>query len=350
MKKSKYKPVYGYKGFDSLFCCINKQYEVGKTARCFGAPKLCSNGLHFCTRPIDVLTYYGPTHGSRYAKVVAKGMTLNASSNPDSLDQCLSSKHVTTVLDVTKEISLKDLIFEQNEMDFKEKSNCEVILSEDMDKPRLVVKGTALDDVIEPTVSISTRPYSSSFCEATFGMTVVSVAMGLGSMATGMWSRSIAVACGPYSAVWTRQTCSVAVARSYDTVILCSEAFSTGVALEPRVVMFMEGRNSVATVPCSANCIVHLNAAEQTAVVNPGNNVIVKGKNCVVVLTAEPFGYEQYVLIAGTTVIVPIGIQVSTEKTPRKRIRHILIEVDRTLRMSGESLLSRALTLAGEHK
>lgn len=356
MKKPQYKPIEGYKGFDSALRCLNKQYEIGTVARCVGPLKLCENGLHFCTRPLDVLTYYSPVHRNRFAKVVSRGKTV--CDGPDTCSNpCLTTKHATTVLDIQEEISLKDLVIAQNAQDRMDRPNCKVLLPDDIEAPRLAVKGMlSLDDNIDPVIAISVKPYSSSYCEATFGMTAVSVALAKGSLATSLYCRSIAVACGCYSAAWTQYDASVAIARGYDSVVMCSGTYSVGVAMDSKTAILLDGAHSVAFVPHSTGCEVKLSNHCQTAIVCPGNDVRVTGKHCVVVFAAEPFGTETLELVAGTVVIIPVGIQTPNHATKRMRVCRIMLEVgseeckisgDR-FQTTGAALLMRALVLAGE--
>lgn len=355
MKKPQYKPIEGYKGFDSALCCLNKQYMIGTVARCVGPLKLCENGLHFCTRPLDVLTYYSPVR-NRFAKVVSRGKTV--CDGPDTCSNpCLTTKHATTVLYIQEEISLKDLVIAQNAQDRLDRPNCKVLLPDDIEAPRLAVKGMlSLDDNIDPVIAISVKPYSSSYCEATFGMTAVSVALAKGSLATSLYCRSIAVACGSYSAAWTQYDSSIAITRGNDSVVMCSGPYSVGVAMDSKSALLMHGTDSIAVVPRSMGCEVHMEHNYQTAVVCPGNNVFVKGRWCIVVFTGEPWGSEQLDLTAGTTVVIPVGIRWADHGSPRKRIRRIILEVgSEEFKISGDSfqttgaaLLMRALMLAGE--
>lgn len=65
----------GFKGFDLSGCCVNKKYEPGHTYTVESkAPLVCctNTGLHFCTKPEDVWSYYGP-HRGKYATVTAHG-------------------------------------------------------------------------------------------------------------------------------------------------------------------------------------------------------------------------------------------------------------------------------------
>ena len=65
--------IISYKGMDSKMQCLGMQYEVGKEFSVDGEIKGCSNGLHACERPLDVLGYYAPGTGSRYFRVTQSG-------------------------------------------------------------------------------------------------------------------------------------------------------------------------------------------------------------------------------------------------------------------------------------
>ena len=65
--------IISYKGMDSKMQCRGMQYEVGKEFSVDGEIKCCSNGLHACERPLEVLGYYAPGTGSRYFRVTQSG-------------------------------------------------------------------------------------------------------------------------------------------------------------------------------------------------------------------------------------------------------------------------------------
>ena len=69
--------IIGYKAFNSDMTCKNKfQYEVGKTYTMNSNEiKLCEQGFHFCTIPIDVLLYYSEI-SSKFAIIKANGKTI----------------------------------------------------------------------------------------------------------------------------------------------------------------------------------------------------------------------------------------------------------------------------------
>ena len=105
-KKPKQKPseaaVVGYKGFDKDLKCRGMQYAIGETFTHDGKAKLCSSGLHFCEYPLDVLGYYEPGTGSRYAEVEAADVATGKEEGGDS-------KRVAKSLHVKAEISFSAL-------------------------------------------------------------------------------------------------------------------------------------------------------------------------------------------------------------------------------------------------
>ena len=66
--------MIGYKAFDKGLKCRGFQYEVGKVAEEQVHPEVCSRGLHFCAKPLDVLSYYDYIPGeTEFAEVEAIG-------------------------------------------------------------------------------------------------------------------------------------------------------------------------------------------------------------------------------------------------------------------------------------
>ena len=94
--------VVAYKGFDKDMKCRGFQFEVGKTYEHTGSVKRCESGFHSCEHPLDVLGYYSPGEGSRYAVVEASGEL----SREESGDTKLASAR----LDVRAELQIPDLI------------------------------------------------------------------------------------------------------------------------------------------------------------------------------------------------------------------------------------------------
>ncbi|MCD8211084.1 MAG: hypothetical protein LUC37_06030 [Prevotella sp.] len=96
-----------YKGFNKDFQCRGFQYKVGET---YEIPKdeeikLCQNGFHACLQPLDVIQFYSPTEGSRYAIVEIEEEKISS----------FSSKVVGRKITIIKEINFQELIEEDTE-------------------------------------------------------------------------------------------------------------------------------------------------------------------------------------------------------------------------------------------
>lgn len=98
--------VKGYKGFNKDLKCLGKQYIVGEVATEKEA-EMCRCGLHYCTNPLDVLSYYpmidDDGEPARYAEIT--------DLDPINLySESRNSKRVTKNLRVEEVISFKNFI------------------------------------------------------------------------------------------------------------------------------------------------------------------------------------------------------------------------------------------------
>lgn len=89
--------MLGYKGFNQNRVCLKKQYIIGETYH-EDETILCEKGMHFCTDPLDVFSYYPPRNNSRYCLVEAD----NVSDEED-----IDSKRVCKDLKILKEFTYK---------------------------------------------------------------------------------------------------------------------------------------------------------------------------------------------------------------------------------------------------
>ena len=111
IKKTKPKPVaeadpaslVAYKGFDKNLQCRGFQYEIGATYDNGGAPvERCGPGaFHSCEHPLDILNYYPPVDGNRFASVSTGGKVAR---EPGS-DTKIASAKIT----INAELSLGEL-------------------------------------------------------------------------------------------------------------------------------------------------------------------------------------------------------------------------------------------------
>lgn len=93
----------GYKGFGPGLICRGKQYAENTVFE-EDTAKICESGMHFCTRPIDVLKYYPPCD--------AYG-NLNDFCVVEALDDAVTDdgkKYCTKKLKVYEKIGLDGLI------------------------------------------------------------------------------------------------------------------------------------------------------------------------------------------------------------------------------------------------
>ena len=103
----------GYKAFDKGLVCRGKQYAENTVFEEDEAV-ICQRGMHFCAEPMDVFNYYPPE--SEFAEVEA----------PDEAVTDDNRKYVTKKLKVGSQMSLKELISAQVEIDLakaKEEGN-----------------------------------------------------------------------------------------------------------------------------------------------------------------------------------------------------------------------------------
>ena len=93
----------GYKGFNSNLCCLDKQYEVGKTFEEERA-EICCKGMHFCANPLEVLNHYS---------LIGRDGKMNRFAEVEALDEALTDddkKYCTKKLKIGAELSLKGFI------------------------------------------------------------------------------------------------------------------------------------------------------------------------------------------------------------------------------------------------
>ncbi len=90
-----------FKGFDRDLQCRGHQFEVGQEYRIEGGAKLCHNGFHACTNPIDILEYYPPAT-SRYCEVEMLGVS-------DETHEA-DSKRVAAGVRVIRELTVREFL------------------------------------------------------------------------------------------------------------------------------------------------------------------------------------------------------------------------------------------------
>ena len=69
-----------FKGFDQNLQGRSFQFEVGKSHSHIGDVKMCDSGFHACQNPLEVIEFYPPINGNRFAKVTMRG-AMDGSDN-----------------------------------------------------------------------------------------------------------------------------------------------------------------------------------------------------------------------------------------------------------------------------
>jgi len=98
MKKKK--AIIGYKAFGKDMKCQGMQYEIGKTYKMEDKPRICQNGYHLYTNPLDVLNHYDLTD-SNFAQVEATGETDKQQSKNQDTKICTNELTISAKLDLT---------------------------------------------------------------------------------------------------------------------------------------------------------------------------------------------------------------------------------------------------------
>jgi len=95
------KLIHGFKGFRRVWDeglkavvgkCLDKFYKSGETYEEADA-RLCMNGMHFCTNPLDVFSYYPPNQDCVYAPVTSprNAMEMPSTSTVEYSKCCTKS-------------------------------------------------------------------------------------------------------------------------------------------------------------------------------------------------------------------------------------------------------------------
>lgn len=115
-KKSEPKRIiYGFKGTDANCKCRDQIYKLKKLYSINnGFPiSCCNNGFHLCTKPLEVLTYYGPImhdwQNGYQLKNVTRNRFFRVEGSGKSSFEVYDSKVAVEHIKLVKELSLADL-------------------------------------------------------------------------------------------------------------------------------------------------------------------------------------------------------------------------------------------------
>lgn len=225
------KIITGYKGFDRDFTCQGFQYEVGKTYKIDGEPKLYERGFHFCTSPLAVFRYYDPTNRFAIVQVDEDDVIYEKDT--------YFHKAVTRRITIVAEVSIEDLIELQKQYALNKEPMVETgetcsLGGEEGTSNKSTIMGYGYDAILGVNAQSDYYVANNGDCSVvvaagtkravgvTNGMGSAAVTTGIFSMAKTRGSSSIAVATNRDS-VAIAQKCAAAVATSNESVAIGSD-------------------------------------------------------------------------------------------------------------------------------
>lgn len=97
------KPIRAYKAFNADLTCRDFQYEIGKSYKMEGKPKLCERGFHACTNIAGLFWYYPLEANTRICKVELSG-TIRKRYDGHGSYKCVANN-----IKIIRELTQKDI-------------------------------------------------------------------------------------------------------------------------------------------------------------------------------------------------------------------------------------------------
>jgi hypothetical protein len=109
--------IKGVKAFNKGLVCLNKQYAENTIFEESGNLELCSNGIHYCENPLDVLDYYNLCD-SEFTEIEDLGTPVK-----DEKKSCTNKIHIKGKLDLKAFIKLSfDFLWKKSPIKDTEKA------------------------------------------------------------------------------------------------------------------------------------------------------------------------------------------------------------------------------------
>lgn len=236
--------IKGYKGFNRALKCRLFQYEVGKTYHEYPVD-VCKKGFHFCTFPLDVLTYYPFFIDNRYCEVVGSGSKEYGTD--DSKVAC-SDLYVVKELGISglvkavedyflENVSIKETVGATDKyssdrhykIGFSKSSDC--ILENDNYGCTTIVTGTKSAAISKNQGGISINRGNRGLSSVEHQRSVA-VSMHSKSLSLAKKDESFSINFGTHGASKTEGSVSVAITTGSESAALCagdkSSALSSG--------------------------------------------------------------------------------------------------------------------------
>lgn len=257
------KIIRGYKGFEKDFTCRGFQYEVGKTYKIDGEPKLCERGFHFCTSPLAVFKYYDPTN--RFAIVEA--------DEADVVFDNFFPKAVAKRLTIVREVTLDEMM--RLQMGFSSRMKRSIAGGEmcRLGYENLLQKECSLTATGES--SIVGIMGGSDYSVSVNGNYAASVVTGSSqSVASCYCFSTVAATTGCHSIARADGACSAAVAANCNSVAMAAVGGAVAVATDDNSIAV--GRIH-ATAVCTGYCSVAISEERESLAVAAGEQCSASG-------------------------------------------------------------------------
>lgn len=279
----------GFKGTNEAGYCQRTKYILGRKYTIREDPVLCSRGYHYCTRPVDVFSYYGPA-AARFFTVEAYGKVVTGSrcaagyeANPNVVDyQPNDSKRAAKAIRLVKEISTAEMVRAQWSMDMQRALAVVV-------PPETYQNGITPADTVYSVKSSDTsaRVYVTRSAAASAREAFIehgaSCTVSLATRSTSLCNLcgSIAITMGGISMAYAKGRSSIAIANSSQSVAMTDGDNSIAISCHSNNILVSSGRHSIAIMPYVGGDIEVY--GDDSVSIATSNNVYTHGKNNVVV-------------------------------------------------------------------
>lgn len=247
----------GFKGTNEAGYCQRTKYTIGRKYAIRENPVLCSRGYHYCERPVDVFSYYGPS-SARFFTIEAYGKVATGmcrvsgfADNPNAIDvQPMDTKRAAKGIKLVKELPIADMVRAQWDIDMK-RELAVIVPSETFQNAF-----TPADVIIAIKASDNNaRAYITRYAGATSKEAFIShgsncvVALAARSTSLCNASGSIAISMGSISMAYAKGRSSIAIAYESQSVAMTDDSDSIAISSHCNNALISNGNNSIAIMP-----------------------------------------------------------------------------------------------------
>jgi len=253
--------IPGFKGFDKDLKCRGHQYVLDGVTK-EDSVRACGRGFHMCTSPMEVINWYRPAMGSRYAKVDGGGKT-----DKDARD----SKIACAVLHVGKEIGVAGLVRAGVEY---ARNNVLVGARADFSSANAILVGSsARSQVLEQHACAVSVHSGEQGVANTEGHRATAVASGKSALATSKGTLSIAATTREFNVSAAYGAGSIAATTGEASAAISEGRASVAASTGSNAVAITSGDHSVAVCLADNNLAI-VEGGFSTAIVNGEASVV----------------------------------------------------------------------------